>query len=107
MILLSLSAAVLAACRPSVLPQTEPGPRCRTELFNQETLDRNAKKPELAKVHCGRNEECLMDKYNLDISAAGRLGSHSALQTHRKKERVPGILGRTGPAIEAGRLLVN
>ena len=33
----------------------------------------------------------LMDKVNLDLSLVARLGGHSALRTHRGKERFPGM----------------
>ena len=48
-------------------------------------LKGGAKKPELAKVLCensGADVAWLMDKVNLDLSLAARLGGHQARRTH-------------------------
>ena len=68
--------------------------RTQQNLFTSDTLKGGAKKPELAKVFCGNSGadvEWLMDKFNLDLSLVARLGGHSALRTHRGKERFPGM----------------
>ena len=59
-----------------------------------DTLRGGAEKPELALVLCensGADIEWLMDKFNLDLSLVARLGGHSALRTHRGKERFLGV----------------
>ena len=74
--------------------QREHGIKDSADLFTSDTLKGGAKKPEFAKVLCensGTDVEWLMDKFNLDLSLVARLGGHSALQTHRGKERFPGM----------------
>ena len=71
--------------------QRERGIEDPADLFTSDTLKGGAKKPEVAKMLCensGADVECLMDKFNLDLSLVARFGGHSARRQQRGKERL-------------------
>lgn len=64
------------------------------DLFTADTLKGGARKPEVVKVLCGNSGadvDWLMDAFDLDMSLLARMGGHSAVRTHRGKERFPGM----------------